>query len=127
MELSIAHSLYQALRGDRSVFAYSGAFHDEHTGRLIALGVTLSKVAFCKSSKATITVSSRGAGGRCAGSSCTINGRWALGESCGTNSNFTWKVRSVTWLAGATEGTDAARDTRHCGKGVLTIDRKSVV
>ena len=38
MELSIAHSLYQALHGDRSVFAYSGAFHDEHTGRLIALG-----------------------------------------------------------------------------------------
>lgn len=38
MELRIAHSLYQALRGDRSVFAYSGAFHDEHTGRLIALG-----------------------------------------------------------------------------------------
>lgn len=38
MEPSIAHSLYLALRGDRSVFAYSGAFHDEHTGRLIALG-----------------------------------------------------------------------------------------
>ncbi len=38
MEPRIAHSLYQALRGDRSVFAYSGAFHDEHTARLIALG-----------------------------------------------------------------------------------------
>lgn len=38
MDPRIAHSLYQALRGDRSVFAYSGAFHDEHTGRLIALG-----------------------------------------------------------------------------------------
>ena len=38
MEPRIAHSLYQALREDRSVFAYSGAFHDEHTGRLIALG-----------------------------------------------------------------------------------------
>ncbi len=38
MELRIAHSLYQALRDDRSVFAYSGAFHDEHTGRLITLG-----------------------------------------------------------------------------------------
>lgn len=38
MDPRIANSLYQALRGDRSVFAYSGAFHDEHTGRLIALG-----------------------------------------------------------------------------------------
>lgn len=38
MDPRIAYSLYQALRGDRSVFAYSGAFHDEHTGRLIALG-----------------------------------------------------------------------------------------
>ncbi len=38
MQLRIAFSLYQALRGDRSVFAYSGAFHDEHTGRLIELG-----------------------------------------------------------------------------------------
>ena len=38
MEPRVAHSLYLALRDDRSVFAYSGAFHDEHTGRLIALG-----------------------------------------------------------------------------------------
>jgi Family of unknown function (DUF6272) len=38
MEPRIAHPIYMALRGDRSVFLYSGAFHDEHTGRLIALG-----------------------------------------------------------------------------------------
>ncbi len=38
MQPRIVHSLYLALRADQAFFAYSGAFHDEHTGRLIALG-----------------------------------------------------------------------------------------
>lgn len=38
MDIRFAHSLFQALRGDRFAFGYSGAFHDEHTARLIALG-----------------------------------------------------------------------------------------
>lgn len=38
MDLRFAHSLFQALHGDRFAFGYSGAFHDEHTARLIALG-----------------------------------------------------------------------------------------
>ncbi len=38
MDPRIAHSIFQALRGDRFAFAYSGAFHDEHTARLISLG-----------------------------------------------------------------------------------------
>lgn len=45
MEPRIAHSLFLALRKDRSVFAYSGAFQDEHTGRLIALGEAASEVS----------------------------------------------------------------------------------
>jgi hypothetical protein len=38
MDPGTAHSLFQALRGDRSAFVYSGEFRDEHTARLIALG-----------------------------------------------------------------------------------------
>ncbi len=38
MDIRFAHSLFQALRGDRLAFGYSGAFHDEHTSRLIMLG-----------------------------------------------------------------------------------------
>jgi hypothetical protein len=38
MDPGTAHSLFQALRGDRSTFVYSGEFRDEHTARLIALG-----------------------------------------------------------------------------------------
>lgn len=38
MELSKAHELYDALAADRLCFIYSGAFHDGHTARLIALG-----------------------------------------------------------------------------------------
>jgi hypothetical protein len=38
MEARLAHSLFGALRGDRCAFAYSGAFHDEHSPHLIALG-----------------------------------------------------------------------------------------
>ncbi len=38
MDPATAHSLFQALRGDRSAFVYSGEFRDEHTARLIALG-----------------------------------------------------------------------------------------
>ncbi len=38
MDPGTAHSLFQALRGDRSAFVYSGEFRDEHTARLISLG-----------------------------------------------------------------------------------------
>lgn len=38
MELSKANELYGTLAGDRLCFLYSGAFHDGHTARLIALG-----------------------------------------------------------------------------------------
>lgn len=44
MDVRTAHSLHQALRGDRLVFAYSGGFHDDHAGRLITLG---ENVAAC--------------------------------------------------------------------------------
>ena len=38
MDIAAAHTLYDALAGDRSSFLYSGAFPDDHTARLIALG-----------------------------------------------------------------------------------------
>jgi len=38
MEPRIVHDLHRGLAGDRFCFAYSGAFHDGHTGRLIDLG-----------------------------------------------------------------------------------------
>ena len=37
MDLAAAHTLYNALAGDRSSFLYSGSFPDDHTARLIAL------------------------------------------------------------------------------------------
>ena len=57
MDIRFAHSLFQAMRRDRIAFGYSGAFHDEHTARLITLGeasvegfekkgVTRGKLAF---------------------------------------------------------------------------------
>ncbi|HEX2616505.1 MAG TPA: SiaB family protein kinase [Flavobacteriales bacterium] len=38
MDIRYALSLFQALRGDRFAFGYSGSFHDDHTARLIVLG-----------------------------------------------------------------------------------------
>lgn len=38
MNAALARSLFNALRGDRCAFIYAGAFHDEHSPRLIALG-----------------------------------------------------------------------------------------
>jgi hypothetical protein len=38
MRPSVAHSLFSALRGDRAAFVYGGAFHEDHSARLIALG-----------------------------------------------------------------------------------------
>lgn len=38
MDIRFAHSLIQALRGDRCIFGYSGYFPDEHSPRLIELG-----------------------------------------------------------------------------------------
>jgi len=38
MDPATVHALYDALRGDRLSFLYSGLFHDEHTARLITLG-----------------------------------------------------------------------------------------
>jgi len=38
MDVRIAYALHRALHGDAFSFGYSGAFHDEHTARLIALG-----------------------------------------------------------------------------------------
>lgn len=43
MDLSLAHSLHDALRGDRTVFAYSGSFHDDRTGQLVTLGEAVSE------------------------------------------------------------------------------------
>lgn len=37
MDVAAAHTLYNALAGDRSSFLYSGSFPDDHTARLIAL------------------------------------------------------------------------------------------
>jgi hypothetical protein len=38
MDVRIAYALHRALHGDLFSFGYSGAFHDEHSARLIALG-----------------------------------------------------------------------------------------
>lgn len=38
MDIGYALTLFEALRGDRFAFGYSGGFHDDHTARLIALG-----------------------------------------------------------------------------------------
>ena len=38
MDIPFAHSLVEALRGDRCIFGYSGFFPDEHSSRLIELG-----------------------------------------------------------------------------------------
>lgn len=50
MDPGTAHSLFQALRGDRSAFLYSGEFRDEHTARLIALGEASLEGASSRSS-----------------------------------------------------------------------------
>jgi hypothetical protein len=38
MDFRTAHTLFQALHGDRCAFGYGGSFPDEHTARLIDLG-----------------------------------------------------------------------------------------
>jgi Family of unknown function (DUF6272) len=43
MRSSVAHSLFSALRGERTVFIYSGAFREDHSARLIALGEAVTE------------------------------------------------------------------------------------
>ncbi|MBL8002648.1 MAG: SiaB family protein kinase [Flavobacteriales bacterium] len=45
MEPGIAYALYKGLAGDDICFAYSGAFNDGHTGRLIDLGEAVMEEA----------------------------------------------------------------------------------